>query len=116
MQRADNFRNLLLMAAADGRMSEPELQLLSDRAAQWGITDDEFESALQDAIRGDAAFVLPEDPAEKIELLKDLIRMMAADGRMTDGEKELFAMATSLLGVGADRLNELIDGVLAEGS
>ena len=38
MSRSDLFRNLLLMAAVDGRMSESELRLLVHRAAQWGIT------------------------------------------------------------------------------
>ena len=38
MSHADLFRNLLLMAAVDGRMSESELRLLSHRAAEWGIT------------------------------------------------------------------------------
>jgi uncharacterized tellurite resistance protein B-like protein len=114
MSAADNFRNLLLVAASDGRMAEAELRLLSHRAAEWGITDDEFETALQDAIRGDAALTLPADPAERTLLLKDMIRMMAADGRMTDSEKQLFALASTVLGVEADALNQLIDSVLED--
>ena len=43
MSQSDLFRNLLLMAVVDGRMSEAELRLLVHRATEWGITDDEFE-------------------------------------------------------------------------
>ena len=114
MDPADQFRNLLLMAASDGRMSEAELRLLSHRAAEWGITDDQFEDALQDAISGRASLVLPPDPDDRTRLLKELIRMMAADGRMADSEKQLFAVASSILGVGPDELNRLIDAVLEE--
>ena len=54
MNPADNFRDLLLMAASDGQVDEAELRLLADRAAQWGVGDDEFEAAIQDAIAGRA--------------------------------------------------------------
>ena len=114
MDPADSFRNLLLMAASDGEMAESELRLLSHRAAEWGVTDDQFEDAIRDAISGRAALMLPADPAERIEVLKDLMRMMAADGRMTASEKQLFAIACAILGVEPEDLNRLIDDLLAE--
>jgi uncharacterized tellurite resistance protein B-like protein len=114
MDVTDCFRNLLLVAASDGRMSEAELRMLSHRAAEWGITDDQFEDAIQDAIRGRAMLTLPAEPAERSEMLKDMIRMMAADGRLEKHEKELFALASVALGVGTDALNQLIDSVLNE--
>jgi uncharacterized tellurite resistance protein B-like protein len=114
MDPADSFRNLLIMAASDGRMSESELRMLSHRAAEWGITDDDFEQAIQDAIDGRAELTLPSESHERIEILKDLIRMMGADGRIAEGERHLFALASSILGVEASVLNRLIDEVLAE--
>ena len=66
MNQADLFRNLLLMAAIDGRMSEAELRLLSHRAAEWGITDEEFERAIQDAIDGNAELTIPTSPSEAL--------------------------------------------------
>ena len=99
---------------AYGQMAESELRLLSDRATQLGVTDDEFEDALHDAILGRAALTLPTDPDERIEILKDMVRMMAADGKITDSEKQLFALASGVMGIGADRLNRLIDQVLED--
>ena len=114
MDAADNFRNLLLMAVSDGQMAESELRLLSDRATQWGVTDDEFGKALRDAISGRVALTLPTDSNERIEILKDMIRMMAADGVMTDSEKQLFAVASGVMGIGVEHLNGIIDEVLED--
>jgi uncharacterized tellurite resistance protein B-like protein len=114
MSQSDLFRNLLLMAAVDGRMSEAEFRLLSHRAAEWGITDEQFEQAIQDAIAGKAELTIPTDPAERTELLKEMIRIMAADGHMAEEQKQLFALAASVLDVSMEELNRLIDAVLTE--
>lgn len=114
MSHSDIFRNLLLMAAADGRMSEAEFRLLSHRAAEWGITDEQFEQAIQDAIAGRAELTIPTDPEERTELLKEMIRIMAADGHMAEEQKQLFALAASVLDVSMKELNRLIDSVLTE--
>lgn len=112
MTQAELFRNLLIMAAVDGSMAESELRLLSDRATQWGISDDDFEQAIQDAIRGTAELTIPTDPAERSQLLKEMICMMAADGRLASKQKELLALATTALGVSPEELNSLIDSLL----
>jgi uncharacterized tellurite resistance protein B-like protein len=114
MDAADCFRNLLLMAASDGRMTEAELRLLLHRAAEWGISDDQFEDAIHDALHGQAMLTLPDEPAQRIEVLKDLIRMMAADGRLDRDEKALFALASAALGIDAEALNQMIDTLLEE--
>jgi uncharacterized tellurite resistance protein B-like protein len=79
------------------------------------VTDDQFEDAIFEAISGRATLTLPADPKERLEMVKDLLRVMAADGRMTDSEKELFALASTALGMDENDLNRLIDDVLAEG-
>jgi uncharacterized membrane protein YebE (DUF533 family) len=114
MDPAEVFRNLLLMAASDGRMDEAELRLLSHRAAEWGVTDDQFEDAIEAAVRGRAELALPPDPADRIQVLKEMIRMMAADGHLSDAEKQLFALASSIVGIDSRQLNRLIDEVLNE--
>ena len=110
----DAFRNLIIMAAADGRMRESELRLLAHRAAEWGITDEQFEDAIDDAISGRAELTVPKDPQERIQLLKELVRMMAADGHLSESEKELFALFSSVVGINEEALNTLIDEVLGD--
>ena len=112
MDRIDLFRNLLLMAIVDGSVAESELRLLADRATEWGITDDEFEEAIQQAIDGESELTLPRDPQDRREMMKDMILVMAADGRLADSQKRLFALAAAALEMSADDLHGLIDEVL----
>ncbi|MDG2382999.1 MAG: TerB family tellurite resistance protein [Pirellulaceae bacterium] len=112
MTQAELFRNLLIMAAIDGRMTESELRLLSDRATQWDISDDEFEQAIQDAIAGKTELTIPHDPVERAELIQEMICIMAADGQLSEQEKELLAIATTAFGISPVELNGLIDSLL----
>ena len=91
MTPLEQFQHLLNMAAADQRMNEAELGFLSERASELGVGQDEFHDALQQAIKGENTLPLPSATAARRALLKDLIRMMAADGVLDDREKELFA-------------------------
>ncbi|MCA9198787.1 MAG: hypothetical protein R3C28_27395 [Pirellulaceae bacterium] len=114
MSEREKFKNILIMAAADGRMNEAELRLLSDRATEWGITDEEFEEMLHQAIEGRASITIPTDQNDRDEFLKDMIRMMAADGHTSDGEKKLIAVCSAVLGITGEHLNRIIDEVLEE--
>ena len=87
MNRSDQLRNLLVMAAADGAMTEAEINLLTDRAKSWSVPEDEFASAIRYAISDDAQLVLPDTRAERVSMLEDLLRMMAADGQLAEVEK-----------------------------
>jgi uncharacterized tellurite resistance protein B-like protein len=40
--------------------------------------------------------------------------MMAADGKMSLPEKKLFALASTMIGLSTEELNELIDAVVNE--
>ena len=110
------FRNLVMMAAADGSFTESEIQFLTDRALQWGIDDSEFSDALQRAVknREEPVIRLPDSPQEVRALVEELIRVMAADGALHESEKRLFAVAVSRLGIGDEELNSLIDEIVGE--
>ncbi len=108
------FRNLLYVAAADGRISESELRLLADRATEWGITDDEFEAVLQDAINGKGDLTIPTEEDERRAVLQEMLRMMAADGALAESEKRMFAILCAAIGCDDQDINVMIDAVLSE--
>jgi DnaJ-domain-containing protein 1 len=116
MSHKENLRHLVAMAAADGRVAISELRFLGDRAVSWGITDDEFEAVLDDANRGDVELQIPADPADRRRLLLDLVRMMAADGKLHSHEKSLFAVIASTMDITDTALNEIIDEAISEAS
>ena len=115
MSNKDSLRHLLAMAAVDGGVTIEELRLLGDRAISWGITDDDFEMLLAEAVDGDVPLHIPEDEASRRELLSDLVRMMAADGELHQNETQLFAVVASKMGISDEQLNAIIDETIQDG-
>ncbi len=115
MQHLDHLKNLVIMAAADGRLTEQEIALLVDRCAALGLAEEDLEKAIDFALSGKAQLVFPVDRAEQNQMLTDLIRMMAADGKLSETEKRLFALAAAKMGIEKSELNQLIDQLVSRG-
>jgi hypothetical protein len=113
MDRLESFRNLLVMAAADGRMTDEEVTYLSLRSVRWGITNEQFQAALKHAVSPDAKLRLPGTKQECLEMLRDLVRMMAIDGELADVEKRLFATAAARMNVSPQELDQLLTSLLS---
>jgi len=109
MDRFARLKSMLLMAAADGGLSREELQLLSDRAVEWGLSLDEFESIVEQATGGEVELTIPVVKSDRKEMLVDMVRMMGADGVMHDQEKQLFALVAAKRELSVDEVNEVID-------
>ncbi len=112
MELLEKLKNLLVMAAADGTFTEREINFLADRCVQWGLSEDDFAAAIEYALQDGAHLHIPEQRHECVEMLQDLIRMMAADGRLAEMEKRLFATAAVKMGISDEELNAIIDSVL----
>ncbi|RMF40744.1 MAG: TerB family tellurite resistance protein [Planctomycetota bacterium] len=109
VQRLDHLKNLVIMAAADGSLSEQEISLLIDRCSELGLQEEDLEKAIAFALGNEASLKLPVDREEQDQMLADLIRMMAADGRLSEVEKRLFALAAARMGIAKTELDALID-------
>ena len=112
MENIDQLKNLIVMAAADGKFTQSELELLAERCHQFGLSQEQFEKAFAEATRSDAKFVIPTEQAEKAVLLRDLLRMMAADGELSTTEKKLFAQAAVQMQMDKVEIDEIIDQLL----
>ncbi|MEO9593013.1 TerB family tellurite resistance protein [Rhodopirellula bahusiensis] len=113
-QRKQHLRNLVVMAFADGSLSHREVQLVAERCEELGLHESELEAALAFGIGDSAKLQLPTEPDVRESLLKDLIRMMAADGQFVEAEKRLFALAAAKMGLTGQRLQTLIQSVQLE--
>ena len=109
MQHLDHLKNLVIMAAADGHLSEQEIALLVDRCAALGLDEEDLEKAISFALSGDAKLKFPIERGEQNQMLKDLMRMMAADGKLAEVEKRLFALAAAKMGIEKAELEAIID-------
>jgi uncharacterized tellurite resistance protein B-like protein len=113
MKPTDFIRNLMIMAAIDGKFSQPELEFLAERARLWGLTPTEFKLQISAAVRPEADFTIPPTTGERLEVLREMIQVMAADGRLHDVEKRFLAAATIGMDVSLDQLNRLIDELVS---
>lgn len=107
-----HLRNLVVMAMADGSIGEREVNLVADRCHELGLTALDLQNAIEFGLSDDAALELPASQSAREELMRDLIRMMAADGVLDEGEKRLFALAAVKMDMDSSELNRLIESTL----
>ncbi len=112
MDRLELFKNLMLMAFADAKLTQEEIVFLSVRAERWGLSDAQVNEAIKHAADPKAVLTIPESKVERLEMLRLLIRTMAADGVLADVEKRLFAVAAAVMGITTDELNQLLNSML----
>lgn len=111
-KRQQQLRNLVVMALADGSIGEREVNLVADRCQELGLGEGDLQKAIEFGLSDDAALELPNDSAGRNELMQDLIRMMAADGRLDESEKRLFALAAVKMDLSKEELDQLISATL----
>jgi uncharacterized tellurite resistance protein B-like protein len=114
MHQLDHLKNLVIMASADGALTEREIALLVDRCAELGMGELELEKAVSFALSDEAALKLPTTHPEKIQMLTDLMRVMAADGELSETEKRLFALAAAKMNIDRDEIEKLIDRLVGK--
>ncbi|MFM7073276.1 MAG: hypothetical protein ACKO38_15930 [Planctomycetota bacterium] len=112
MQR---FENLLSVALADGRLTEREMRLLSERAREWRLDDHQFTVAVNHCLERPGHLRIPEERSERAELLRDALSVMASDGQLMDAEKRLFAFIAARMDFSAAEIDAIIME-LVEGS
>ncbi|QEF99130.1 Tellurite resistance protein TerB [Stieleria maiorica] len=107
--RMRQLRNLVVMALADGTIGEREVAYVAQRCHDLGLGEAELHRAIRFGLGDDAALELPTDQQERNELMVDLVRMMAADGKLDESEKRLFALAAAKMEISSEQLNQLLD-------
>jgi hypothetical protein len=112
MDRFESFKNLLVMAAADGKVTDEELTYLSLRSVRWDISNEQFQAALDCALDPGAVISLPKSKEASLEMLGDLVRMMAIDGELADVEKQLFAVAAAKMNISTPELDHLLTSLI----
>ena len=114
MKHLDHLKNLVIMASADGSLSEGEIALLVDRCSEMGLDDEDLGKAVSYALSDEAALKLPKEKDEQVAMLSDLVRIMAADGTLSEVEKRLFALAAAKMGIEKSELDDLIDKLVGK--
>ena len=112
--RTELFHSLVNLAAVDHKFTEEEVGFLVSRAETWNIPSDEFETALAGISTGEIQVTIPKDHDKRVSMLKDMIRLMAVDGEMAEGEKRLCANASAQMDFTSVQFSEILEEVIRE--
>lgn len=112
MDRIELFNNLMVLAAADGKFAEEEVNFLVVRAEDWGIPHREVEAAIAMAASADAEMTISGGRRERVELLQQMIHLMAVDGHLAEIERRMCAAASAAMGFSTEEFSGIVDSLL----
>ena len=109
------LRAVLVIAAADGKVTGHELSLLKALAQRAGVGRTSLEAMIQtaqeDKIEHDKLFARAvADPERAVQTLVAAARI---DGEVSDEERKILVDIACMLGVSVDRFRELYESGLA---
>src|SRR5258708_4305577 len=114
MQALRAFRSLVAAACIDGKISQPEMQLLVRKAKEMRLEPGEVQQALQDGREGKLPLALPFEPREFRERMNDVMDVVCADGRIESQERLLLLRFAAKAGISEADLNVRLKQKLAE--
>jgi uncharacterized protein (TIGR00645 family) len=106
-----HIKNLIQIAAADGKFEGDEKKLLATIAKINNIPLRQVMEIKEDASQ--VVFELPADPLERFAQFYGLVQMMAADQRIHPSEMRLCELFAIKFGYRKDTVRELIDAIRA---
>ena len=107
-QEESLFVCLLLVASADGEVSDEERQKLSGYAKQFGISDKRFAKLLELIAKNEYKLTVPEDEKEKKKIITALVNMAKADGTIDDDEVKKIKGVAKLYGLSESLVDDLL--------
>jgi uncharacterized protein (TIGR00645 family) len=102
-----HIKNLIAIAAADGKFTESELILLENIARRNNITPDQLRKLRQN--QAQITFKVPKDEIDRFHQLYDLILMMSADKNIHADELRLCELYAVKFGYRKETAKEMIE-------
>lgn len=102
-----HFRNLVSLAAADGKVQEIERITLSKIAYDQGIPLDRLNIMLKKA--DEYIYLIPQNKEDKEKQLKDMIQLAMVDGDFATAEYNLILLVGNRLGYTKTETESLIE-------
>lgn len=111
-ERLSHLRNLISVAAIDGKIEESEMNILAKVASREGMSEYEFRRCLENP--GSVKFVVPNSDEKCRQFLLDLVVMMMVDGDIDEKEIELCKVIAVGLGYKPEVVHALILGLIVK--
>ena len=104
---ASHIKNLIEMAAADGRLHESEKELLKTLARRYGISESHLSEIQNNPNK--VELKVPKNERKKFQQLYDLIYMMGIDNHIHSNEADLAKTLAIKFGYKPEIARELVD-------
>ena len=109
-QRLGQLKNLVMLAAADDRITDSELAVLLAVASRENIAPEDFSNILENL--DSVTIELPEDEDTKLAYLRDMVAMMMVDGELDEQEMAICKIYAMALGYRGSIVDGMIAGVI----
>lgn len=111
-QAKSHLINLITLANADEKLDIAEEAYLQNLASRHGITPEYLKMISRNEITNEA-FVVPENPIDRLRQIFDLVCMMLVDGKLDEREVSLCIKMTARLGFGSDLVADLVKSIVS---
>jgi uncharacterized tellurite resistance protein B-like protein len=112
-QDKEHFSHLIQIALADGKIDDPELQLLYRSGNKLGLTREEIDNLLEQGKK--SAYIPPYELSKRFEQVYDMVKMVYADGQIKNTEMRMATVLAIKSGFSEDEipylLSLLINGI-----
>jgi tellurite resistance protein len=105
--KTEHFSNLVAVAYADGFLDKEEQNFLSERANEYGLSDEEVQALMDKA--EDLKFVVPLNSEEREDQLADIVYIAMIDGHVHEKEYELCLSIAKKLDFQKEDLDQVIE-------
>lgn len=109
-QRLGQLKNLVMLAAADGHLTDSEMAVILAVASREDITPEDFNKVIDDP--DSVEITLPEDEDTKLAYLRDMVAMMMIDGELEEQELAICKIYAMSLGYRSSIIDGMIAGVV----
>ena len=109
-QRLGQLKNLVMLAAADGKVTDSELAVLLAVASRENISPEEFNNVIENP--DSISITLPEDEDTKLAYLRDMVALMMVDGELDEQELTICKLYAIALGYRSSIVDGMIAGVI----
>ncbi|MBN2663627.1 MAG: hypothetical protein JXR68_08245 [Bacteroidales bacterium] len=105
--KLEHFANIVAVAASDGKITDQELELLKDRALEYGLSEPDVNELLDKA--ESLEFIIPLNNIEREEQLSEAVLMSMIDDDIAEKEYEICLKIAEKLGFDQKYLNHIIE-------
>ncbi len=105
--KKEHFQNLVAVAIADEEYDRPELDYLSEKALEFGLSQQDVEEIKSKA--EELEFLIPKNKEAREEQLTDAVFMMMVDGDINEREYKLCLQIAQKLDMRKKDVDHIID-------